>query len=124
MPRLTFEYKITVANVIHIALIVVGGLWAYFTLIDDTSQASADLSVLRPAVDSLKETDATFNTRLTVVESRAETTNKRINDMVGSIDKLLGQITTDRTNTEEIARDVNYLRAWVESIKRDAKGSP
>lgn len=124
MPRLTFEYKITVANVIHIALIVVGGLWAYFTLIDDTSQASADLSVLRPAVDSLKETDATFNTRLTVVESRAETTDKRINDMVGSIDKLLGQITTDRTNTEEIARDVNYLRAWVESIKRDAKGSP
>jgi hypothetical protein len=124
VPRLQFEYKVTVANVIQITLILVGGFWAYATIVSAQAQATTDLAKLKPDVVTLQQTDATFNTRLTVVESRAETTDKQINVLLGSIDKLVDQMNADRVSSAQIRTDVGYLRDWVESLKREARSSP
>lgn len=121
MPRLTFEYKVTIANVIQIAIILIGGIWAYATLVSVSTSATGDIAGLKPAVVSLQATDATFNTRLTVVESRAETTDKQITSLVSAIDKLIDQMNSDRVGSAQIKTDLNYLRDWVEDQKRQAR---
>lgn len=121
MPRLQFEYKVTIANIIQIAIILIGGFWAYATLVSSSSSATGDIAFLKPAVVTLQQTDATFNTRLTVVESRAETTDKQINALLTSIDKLVDQMNADRVGTAQIRTDVGYLRDWVETLKREAR---
>ena len=42
MPRLTFEYKVTVANVIQIAILLLGGLGMWFTLVGSVAKTSDD----------------------------------------------------------------------------------
>jgi methyl-accepting chemotaxis protein len=123
MPRVSFEAKFTLGNAIQVALIVFGGLWAYFTLVDDTAQATTDIGSLRPAVEALKETDATFNTRLTVVESRAETQALKMQEMAKAIEALSASVQALTVTTATTKTDVGYIRDWVESLKREARGN-
>jgi methyl-accepting chemotaxis protein len=123
MPRFSFENKFTLGNAIQVSLIVFGGLWAYFTLVDDTAQATNDIGSLRPVVESLRDTNATFNTRLTVVESRAESQAVKMAEMAKAIEQLTVTVNTLSTTTEITKTDVGYIRRWVEALKRE-DGSP
>ncbi len=121
MPRFTFENKFTFGNVIQIGLLLLAAVGVYYGLVGRVDGTASVVAELKPTVIELQTTAATFNTRLTVVESRAETTDKRITELVEAVNKLVDQMSNDRTNTAEIARDVSYLRAWVESVKREAR---
>lgn len=121
MPRLQFEYKITVANIIQIALILFGGLWAYFTLVGGTASATKEIADLRPAVSELQSVSATFNTRLTVVESRAETQAVKMQEMAKAVEQLSSAVQALTVTTATTKTDVGYIRDWVETLKRESK---
>ena len=121
MPRFSFENKFTLGNAIQVSLIIFGGLWAYFTLVDDTAQATNDIGHLRPVVESLRDSNATFNTRLTVVESRAETQALKMQEMAKAIEQLTATVQTLNITAATTKTDVGYIRDWVEAIKREAR---
>lgn len=122
MPRLQFEYKVTVANVIQIVLLVVGGLWTYFTLVSAQAAASGDLAQLRPIVAGLQSDSATFNTRLTVVESRAETQSVNMDKLTSAVGALGTTVQSLAITSATTKTDVGYIRDYVEDQKRQAGG--
>lgn len=121
MPRFSFENKFTLGNAIQVGLIVFGGLWAYFTLVDDTAQATNDIVSLKPAVEALKDTDATFNTRLTVVESRAETQAIKMAEMAKAIESLTASVNALTVTAATTKTDVGYVRDFIEDLRRQQK---
>lgn len=116
-----FEAKFTVGNLIQVTLILVGGLGLYFTLANASANATKDIADLKPAVVDLQTTSATFNTRLTVVESRAETQATKMTEMARAIDQLTATVNSLSTTTEITKTDVGYIRRWVEQIKREGE---
>lgn len=121
MPRFSFENKFTFGNVIQIALILIGGLGVYFTIANATANATKDIGELRPAVVSLQQTDATFNTRLTVVESRAETQAIKMQEMAKAIEALTASVQSLSVTAATTKTDVGYVRDWIEEQKREAR---
>jgi methyl-accepting chemotaxis protein len=121
MPRFSFENKFTLGNAIQVAILLLGGMWAYFTLVDDTAQATTDIGSLKPAVEALRDTNATFNTRLTVVESRAETQAVKMQEMAKAIEQLSTAVNGLSVTTETTKTDVGYIRRWVETLKREGQ---
>lgn len=121
MPRFSFENKFTLGNAIQVAILLLGGMWAYFTLVDDTAQATTDIGSLKPAVEALRDTDATFNTRLTVVESRAETQAKEMAEMSEAIDKLSASVQALTVTAATTKTDVGYVRDFIEDLRRQQK---
>jgi methyl-accepting chemotaxis protein len=121
MPRISFENKFTLGNAIQVAILLVGGLWAYFTLVDDTAQATNDIGSLKPAVEALRDTSATFNTRLTVVESRAETQAKDLAEMAEAIDHLNSAVQALAVTAATTKTDVGYVRDFIEDLRRQQK---
>jgi methyl-accepting chemotaxis protein len=121
MPRFSFENKFTLGNAIQVAILLVGGLWAYFTLVDDTAQATNDIGSLKPAVEALRDTSATFNTRLTVVESRAETQAKELAEMAEAIDHLNSAVQALAVTAATTKTDVGYVRDFIEDLRRQQK---
>jgi methyl-accepting chemotaxis protein len=121
MPRISFENKFTLGNAIQVAILLVGGLWAYFTLVDDTAQATNDIGSLKPAVEALRDTSATFNTRLTVVESRAETQAKELAEMAEAIDHLNSAVQALAVTAATTKTDVGYVRDFIEDLRRQQK---
>lgn len=117
MPRVTFESKITFGNVIQIGMLLVSLIAGWFVLVGNVNANSTDIAVLQKSVEPL----GSLNVRLTVIESRAKTTDDQIGALVTAVDKLVDQMNSDRIDASEIRRDVGYLRDWVESIKREAK---
>ena len=123
MPRLQFEYKVTVANLIQIALILLGGFGVYFTLANATANATKDIADLKPAVFDLQSTSATFNTRLTVVESRAETQAVKMTEMAKAIEQLTQAMNALTVTAATTKTDVGYVRDWIEEQKREARNA-
>lgn len=120
MPRLQFEYKVTVANVIQIGLLLLGGIGMWFTLIGATTQNSKDIADLRPAVSTLQSDSASFNTRLTVVESRAETQAKAMDKLSDAVEGISSSVQALNVTTATTKTDVGYIRDFVEQEKRKA----
>ncbi len=120
MPRLTFEYKVTVANVIQIAILLLGGLGMWFTLVGSVAKTSDDLAVLKPAVAILQSDSATFNTRLTVVESRAETQAKAMDKLSNAVDGIGATVQSLNVTAATTKTDVGYIRDFIEEQKRVA----
>jgi methyl-accepting chemotaxis protein len=121
MPRFSFENKFTFGNVVQIALILLGGLGVYFTLANATANATKDIGDLKPTVTQLQQTDATFNTRLTVVESRAESQAVRMLEMAKAIEQLNITVQSLSVTAATTKTDVGYIRDWVETIKREQR---
>jgi methyl-accepting chemotaxis protein len=122
MPRFSFENKFTLGNAIQVSLIIFGGLWAYFTLVDDTAQATNDIGSLKPAVEALRDTSASFNTRLTVIESRAETQAVKMQEMAKAIEALTASVQSLAVTAATTKTDVGYIRDYIEEAKREARG--
>lgn len=121
MPRLTFEYKITVANLIQIAILVVGGFWMYATLVNSVSRATDQLGQISPRVNTLESVAATFNTRLTVVESRAETQAVAMEKMSDVLERMGSTVNGLSITAATTKTDVGYIRDYIESVKRSAQ---
>jgi methyl-accepting chemotaxis protein len=121
MPRFSFENKFTLGNAIQVAILLLGGMWAYFTLVDDTAQATTDIGSLKPAVEALRDTNATFNTRLTVVESRAETQAVKMQEMAKAIEALTASVQSLSVTAATTKTDVGYVRDFIEELKRDSR---
>lgn len=117
MPRLTFEYKITFGNIVQIGVIAFSLIAGWFTLVGTSSANAEAIASLQQAVAPFDS----FNTRLTVVESRAESADKRQSEIITAIDRLLDQMTQDRISNADVRKDVGYLRDWVEEQKRAVK---
>lgn len=121
MPRVSFEPKVTLSGIVQIVIMILGGAGVYFTLANATANATKDLDGLKPAVVSLQQNDATFNTRLTVVESRAETQAKEIAEMARAVEQLTATVQSLTVTAATTKTDVGYIRDWVEQIKREAR---
>jgi hypothetical protein len=118
MPRL--DTKFTIANVIQIALIILGGAGMWFTIVGAVARNTDELAVLRPAVSALQTDNATFNTRLTVVESRAETQAKAMDKLSDAVDGIGINVQSLNVTAATTKTDVGYIRDFVESQKRSA----
>ncbi len=117
MPRFTFENKFTFGNVIQIGLLLFAVVGAYFGIIGRVDGNTLSITALQKAVAPVES----LNVRLTVIESRAASTDQRIDKLVTSIDELVAEMNSDRISSAQIKTDVGYLRDWVESIKREAR---
>lgn len=120
-----FEPKITVGNLIQLAVILVGGMWTYFTLTADvgmtkSTQAEAlkQIAINGMAITTLRDSDAIFNTRMTIVERRAD-------GMAIDIGKMADVVHDISTTTQSLVvtsattkTDVGYIRDWVEELRR------
>lgn len=117
MPGWTFENKITTGNLLQIASLAVGIVAAWYVLVGNVAANTTDIATLQKAILPLDS----INIRLTVVESRAETSDKRLTEVVNSVSDLVTAINQDRIlsgrNDAEIRKDVGYLRDWVEEQK-------
>jgi methyl-accepting chemotaxis protein len=121
MPRVSFEPKITLSGVIQIVLFLLGGSGLYFTVANATANATNDISELRPSVVELQNTSATFNTRLTVVESRAETQALKMQEMAKAIEALTASVQSLSVTAATTKTDVGYVRDFIEELKRDSR---
>lgn len=117
MPGWTFENKITTGNLLQIASLAIGIIAAWYVLVGNVAANTTDIATLQKAILPLDS----INIRLTVVESRAETSDKRLTEVVNSVSDLVTAINQDRIlsgrNDAEIRKDVGYLRDWVEEQK-------
>lgn len=121
MPRVSFEPKITLSGVIQIVLFLLGGSGLYFTVANATANATKDISELRPSVVELQNTSATFNTRLTVVESRAETQALKMAEMARAIEALTSSVNALTVTAATTKTDVGYIRSYIEDQKRETR---
>ncbi len=121
MPRFSLEYKFTIANVIQIAILVVGGIWLYASLVSSTAQTARDVALLQPIVAGLQNDNAAFNTRLTVVESRAETQAKAMDKLNDNVEQLSATVQSLAVTSATVKTDVGYIRAYVEDAKRQVR---
>lgn len=121
MPRFAFENKITMGNIIQIIMIVVSMVGGGYYIVGTTSANTSGILRLQEAIKPIES----LNIRLTVVESRAETADKRQSEIITSLGDLITAINNDRINASrtdaEIRRDVGYLRDWVEEQKRKSQ---
>jgi len=114
VPRLSFEAELTLGNVIQIALIVGGFIATWVSLSSDVK----DLEGLKPRVEQLESSNASFNTRLTVVESRAETQSLSITKLTEAVDELGTQVQALAITAATTKTDVGYIRDYIEDAKR------
>lgn len=123
MPKIEIKYEFTILGIIQIILLVVGGTFAYATLINGQANGAAEIGLLKPAVGSLEQVSATLNTRLTVVESRAETQaveQRKLAEVVELMAEKLQAVGKDASDT---SKDVQYIREWVRDLKEATKGA-
>jgi hypothetical protein len=118
MPRFTFEYKFTVANVITIVLLVLGLVGMWYTVVGALAKNTDDLTVLKPVVTSLQQDNAIFNTRLSVQESRAETQAKAMDRLTDVVTDLSSSVDGLAITSATVKTDVGYIRDFVEAQKR------
>jgi hypothetical protein len=121
MPRFAFENKITMGGLIQIIVMISGIAWTWSNLVGATSANTTDILRMQEAIKPIES----LNIRLTVVESGAETADKRQSEIITSLGDLIAAINNDRINASrtdaEIRRDVGYLRDWVEEQKRKSQ---
>lgn len=117
MPRFSFENKFTFGNLLQVAVLIIGMIGGWYMLAGSVSANTTAIVGLQNAVKPIES----LNVRLTVIESRAAATDEQIRILLGSIDKLVEQMSADRVSSERIRTDVGYLRDWVEALKREAR---
>lgn len=123
MPKIEIKYEFTISGIIQIVLIVVGGTFAYATLVNAQAQGAIEIGELKPDVMELQQTSATLNTRLTVVESRAETQaveQRKLTEVVELMAEKLQAVGKDASDT---SKDVQYIREWVRDLRQAAKAA-
>lgn len=116
-----FEPKITVGNLIQLAVIMGGGVWVYFTLITDVAgskkaagEATAAIAVNSADIRSLQNADAVFNTRISIVESRAETAATEMDRLAAGVQALSNDLQQVKIDTAVTKRDAAFTRDWIE----------
>lgn len=121
MPRFTFENKFTFGNIIQIGLLLLAAIGVYYGLIGRVDATALVVSDLKPSVIELQTSAASFNTRLTVVESRAETQAVRMQEMAQAIEQLSTAVQGLTVTAATTKTDVGYIRDFIEEQKREAR---
>lgn len=102
MPKFTFENKFTLGNAIQIAVIVIGGIWAYATLSAEVAAQSKAQTEFKAQVASLDSSVDDILRRLPVVER---------NQVTGKEAREEGQARTDQALEELRQQNVAILSA-------------
>ncbi len=123
MPRIELKYEFTLSGLINIIVVVVGGTFVYATLVNAQAKDAQEISVLKPQVSSLEQVSASFNTRLTVVESRAETQALQIGKLSDTVAMMAEKLQTVAEDARGANKGVEYIRDWVKDLKQAAKPS-
>lgn len=69
MPRFTFENKLTVGNLVQLAIILLGGIGLYYGLVDKVNANTRDITSLQEIVRAstdLSQRVATIETRINI----------------------------------------------------------
>jgi methyl-accepting chemotaxis protein len=121
MPRVSFDPKITFGNVLTMLGMALLAASIWYGLAGRVDSTGAIVGKLEPVVNDLQSVSATFNTRLTVVESRAETQALKMTEMTNALETLNGAVQSLSVTSATTKTDVGYIRDWVEQLKREAK---
>lgn len=121
MPRVSFEPKITFGNILTMIgmALVAASIW--YGLVGRVDATGVQVGKLEPAVVELQTSSATFNTRLTVVESRAETQALKMAEMARAIESLTASVNALTVTAATTKTDVGYIRDFIEQQKREAR---
>ncbi len=123
MPRFELKYEFTLSGLINIIVVVVGGTFLYATLVSAQAKDAQEISVLKPQVASLEDVSASFNTRLTVVESRAETSDLNYEKLSAVVVQMADKLQVVAEDARGANKGVEYIRDWVKDIKEAAKAN-